>query len=86
MKERKTIVLFACVALSFARLLSVVGAENSPTLETAERPKIAVFGGSFSCIKPSEVAKRAWIEALDCDVVNFGMGGMGFLRGGAQDE
>lgn len=51
------------------------------SLSAGERPKVAVFGGSFSCIKPSEVAKRAWSEALDCDVVNFGMGGMGFLRG-----
>lgn len=45
------------------------------------RPEIAVFGGSFSCIGPSEVAKRAWTEALGCKVVNYGAGGMGFLRG-----
>ncbi|MGI6495599.1 MAG: SGNH/GDSL hydrolase family protein [Kiritimatiellia bacterium] len=48
---------------------------------THARPKVAVFGGSFSCAESSKVAKRAWSEALGVDVVDYGIGGMGFLAG-----
>ena len=48
---------------------------------TAARPKVAVFGGSFSRIQPSQVAKRAWSRALGVEVADFGLGGTGFLAG-----
>jgi len=55
--------------------------ERSPT----ER-RIAVFGGSFSCIKPSKVAKDAWAKALDCEVDTYGVGGCGFEAGRHKDN
>lgn len=45
------------------------------------KSKVAVFGGSFSCIQQSQVAKRAWSEALGVESVDFGVGGTGFLAG-----
>ena len=50
-------------------------------LRPAPRPKVAVFGGSFSCIRPSQVAKNAWSQALGVEVSDFGRGGTGFLAG-----
>ena len=47
-----------------------------------DKRKVAVFGGSFSCNPASQVAKKAWSRALGVEVVDFGMGGMGFLNGG----
>ena len=47
----------------------------------APQPKVAVFGGSFSCIRPSQVAKNAWSQALGVEVSDFGCGGTGFLAG-----
>ncbi|MGI5869887.1 MAG: SGNH/GDSL hydrolase family protein [Kiritimatiellia bacterium] len=52
-------------------------------MKQGKRPTVAVFGGSFSCGKSSQVAKRAWSEALGIDVVDYGIGGMGFLAGAA---
>lgn len=49
--------------------------------ESQGQERIAVFGGSFSCIEPSKVAKCAWTNAFDVKVLNFGMGGMGFVAG-----
>ena len=49
--------------------------------ESQAQERIAVFGGSFSCIEPSKVAKCAWTNAFDVKVLNFGMGGMGFVAG-----
>lgn len=43
--------------------------------------KVAVFGGSFSCIQPSLVAKEAWTQALGVEAVDFGIGGTGFVAG-----
>lgn len=43
--------------------------------------KVAVFGGSFSCIEPSKVAKKAWAQALGVEAVDFGVCGTGFLAG-----
>jgi len=40
--------------------------------------KIAVFGGSFSEIPASDVAKSYWAEVLGLDVKTYGMGGAGF--------
>lgn len=54
----------------------VVGA--SPTNEV---PRIAVFGGSFSRIKPSKAAKDAWTKALDRKVDTYGVNGCGFEAG-----
>lgn len=48
------------------------------------KPKLAVFGGSFSRIAASDVAKDAWRQALDCTVANYGIGGCGFLAGAAK--
>ena len=45
------------------------------------KQKVAVFGGSFSCNPSSQVAKKAWSQAFGVEVVDFGMGGMGFLNG-----
>ena len=42
---------------------------------------IAVFGGSFSCRPASRVAKEAWERAFDAEVVDFGIGGTGFVAG-----
>ena len=46
-----------------------------------DKEKVAVFGGSFSCNPPSQVAKKAWSQALGVEVVDFGVGGTGFLAG-----
>ena len=43
--------------------------------------RLAVFGGSFSRIPASQVAKAAWRKALDCSVTDYGIGGCGFLAG-----
>lgn len=45
------------------------------------QPRIAVFGGSFSCIRASQAAKNAWAEALGCKVDTYGIGGCGFEAG-----
>ena len=58
-------------------------AANAETNEQAcaVLPRIAVFGGSFSCIKPSAAAKNAWAKALGCEVDSYGVGGCGFEAG-----
>ena len=43
--------------------------------------KVAVFGGSFSCNPASQVAKKAWSRAFGVEVVDYGVGGTGFLAG-----
>lgn len=50
-------------------------------LTHTESPRIAVFGGSFSCIKPSAEAKNTWAKALGCEVDTYGVGGCGFETG-----
>lgn len=40
--------------------------------------KIAVFGGSFSEIAASDVAKKYWAEVLGLEIKTFGIGGAGF--------
>ena len=39
---------------------------------------VAVFGGSFSMIEQSEVAKNMWREYLDMSVTTYGRSGAGF--------
>ncbi|MBR1406093.1 MAG: SGNH/GDSL hydrolase family protein [Bacteroidales bacterium] len=39
---------------------------------------IAVFGGSLSVNKESDVAKQMWADLLDATVVTYGVGGAGF--------
>jgi len=39
---------------------------------------LAVFGGSFSVYKESDVAKNYWAEKLNLKIVNYGKGGAGF--------
>lgn len=52
---------------------------GTPYEQSAARGKqIAVFGGSFSVIPESDVAKQYWEEKLDCHVTNYGIGGAGF--------
>ena len=46
-----------------------------------DKQKVAVFGGSFSCNPASQVAKKAWSQAFGVEVVDFGIGGTGFLTG-----
>ena len=46
-----------------------------------DKQKVAVFGGSFSCNPSSQVAKKAWSQAFGVEVVDFGIGGTGFLAG-----
>ncbi len=46
-----------------------------------DKQKVAVFGGSFSCNPASQVAKKAWSQAFGVEVVDFGIGGMGFVTG-----
>lgn len=48
------------------------------TVGAQERVSIAVLGGSLSSVPESETAKRIWAEALDVDVVTYGVGGAGF--------
>lgn len=39
---------------------------------------IAVFGGSFSVTKESNIAKNYWVEKLNLKLTNYGVGGAGF--------
>ena len=39
---------------------------------------IAVFGGSLSVNKESDVAKQQWADLLDAEVTTYGVGGAGF--------
>lgn len=50
----------------------------------AKGPALAVFGGSFSVIKASQVAKREWKRVLGCTVKDYGIGGCGFEAGRAK--
>ena len=59
-------------------------AEDAP--EQTELPRIAVFGGSFSVIEASSVAKDAWASALKCEVDSYGKSGCGFVAGGAEGK
>ena len=64
-------------------------AEATRTFETrwaeavaaARKPRLAVFGGSFSVIPASQAAKDGWRAALDCTVDDYGVGGCGFKAG-----
>ena len=44
-------------------------------------PRLAVFGGSFSVAKESQVAKNAWRTEIGCTVDDYGVGGCGFKAG-----
>lgn len=48
------------------------------------RRRFAVFGGSFSCIGASQVAKDGWRRGLFCTVKDYGKGGCGFIAGEGQ--
>lgn len=61
-------------------LIALIGL-YSHAEESQSQECIAVFGGSFSCIEPSKVAKNAWTNAFGVKVLNFGKGGMGFVAG-----
>lgn len=50
------------------------------------RKSIAVFGGSFSVITPSDIAKAHWAECLGCQITNFGIGGAGFSKTTGEDR
>lgn len=43
-----------------------------------KKETVAVFGGSFSVIPASEVAKDCWKEQLGVEVFNYGFSGAGF--------
>ena len=51
-----------------------------------QSPEIAVFGGSFSRIKPSEVSKSAWKRRTGCLIFNFGVFGAGFRTESNRDS
>ena len=85
-----TAVLIAGFAATSARAVKVDETKSNHQVpitvsgyagESQAQERIAVFGGSFSCIEPSKVAKCAWTNAFDVKVLNFGMGGMGFVAG-----
>lgn len=40
--------------------------------------RIAVFGGSLSVNRESDVAKQLWADLLGAEVVTYGVGGAGF--------
>ena len=65
--------------MSLALVVALCAAKAMPASDTL--PRIAVFGGSFSRIKASEVAKNAWAKALGCKVDTWGIGGCGFEAG-----
>ncbi len=47
----------------------------------AKLPRLAVFGGSFSVVAASRVAKDAWRKEIGCMVDDYGIGGCGFKAG-----
>ena len=67
----------------FAVALAAAQGEARGVAE-ADLPRIAVFGGSFSIIRASQAAKKAWAEALGCKVDSYGVGGCGFEAGRAK--
>lgn len=50
--------------------------------ETRKMMSVAVFGGSFSVIGPSRIAKAAWCRRALVSYDDWGIGGAGFLAGG----
>lgn len=48
--------------------------------------KIAVFGGSFSCVPESMCAKEIWKKELCATVTDYGVGGMGFSPRTGEDN
>ena len=48
--------------------------------------KVAVFGGSFSCVPESRSAKEIWKEKLGCEITDYGVGGMGFSLSTGEDN
>ena len=54
---------------------------QAEAMAVARRPRLAVFGGSFSVIKPSQAAKDGWRAGLNCVVDDYGIGGCGFKAG-----
>lgn len=50
------------------------------------RKSIAVFGGSFSVITPSDVAKAHWAECLGSKITTYGIGGAGFSKTTGEDR
>ena len=55
--------------------------EQAEALAVSRRPRLAVFGGSFSVIKPSQAAKDGWRKELGRVVDDYGIGGCGFKAG-----
>lgn len=51
----------------------------NPSKETTIH--IAVFGGSFSVIEPSKVAKAEWCKRANLVYDDYGVGGTGFVKG-----
>lgn len=61
------------ILLAMALLSVVITGCNKGKTET-----VAIFGGSFSVIPASEVAKDCWKDELGVECFNYGVGGAGF--------
>lgn len=68
--------IFALLALALSTVC-VINAQDYKASPNYGK-KVAVFGGSFSEIPASNVAKKYWAEVLSLDIKTFGIGGAGF--------
>ena len=62
-------------------VLQTFEARWAEAVAAARKPRVAVFGGSFSVNEPSQAAKDGWREGLGCTVDDYGIGGCGFKAG-----
>ena len=73
---KKTTIILSLLFLCFITSFAQDSYRQSPNFGKS----IAVFGGSFSVIPASDVAKDYWKYVLDCKVTNYGIGGAGFSK------
>lgn len=52
------------------------------TVANESRPRVAVFGGSFSVIEPSKVAKAEWCRRAGIEYDDYGVSAAGFIARG----
>ncbi|MBR5385222.1 MAG: SGNH/GDSL hydrolase family protein [Bacteroidales bacterium] len=76
MSKHKFLPLFATIALCLAALAGCDG--SSSPARALEGKTLALFGGSYTEIPASAVAKDYWQDSLGVKVVNYGVGGAGF--------
>ena len=56
----------------------VLGVAGEPENERVICHSIAVFGGSYSVVPESKIAKDAWRERYGLTITDYGVGGAGF--------